>query len=240
MVYSRVPPIPSGCSSTWCWRTSPRPCRSQNLPPLRHSHPCPPASSRSGPDNVSIGNAKAILMFRRSLQENNKTTHENTCNFHCENCELFRFSVTCQMHRFSQELQDQVAEMMEELPCAMFAKGPAWNRNAWQLQTKRKQKENKTKKADWRSRRSNHIAYRDDACCTCCMLHSHTCLLYNPCNIKCFYKMLQDVLSHLKMFSVYIFSAKLLLIQPHHSTKLQPGLVHQSWCALESLHCVWW
>jgi hypothetical protein len=53
------------------------------------------------------------------------------------------------MHRFSQELQDQVAKMMEELPCAMFAKGPAWNyRNAWQLQTKRKQKENKTKKAD--------------------------------------------------------------------------------------------
>ena len=145
MVYSRVPAIPSGCSSTWCWRTSPRPCRSQNLPPLRHSHPCPPASSRSGPDNVSIGNAKAILMFRRSLQENNKTTHENTCNFHCENCELFRFSVKCQMHRFSQELQDQVAEMMEELPCAMFAKGPAWNRNAWQLQTKRKQKENKKK-----------------------------------------------------------------------------------------------
>ena len=145
MVYSRVPAIPSGCSSTWCWRTSPRPCRSQNLPPLRHSHPCPPASSRSGPDNVSIGNAKAILMFRRSLQENNKTTHENTCNFHCENCELFRFSVKCQMHRFSQELQDQVAEMMEELPCAMFEKGPAWNRNAWQLQTKRKQKENKKK-----------------------------------------------------------------------------------------------
>ena len=53
---------------------------------------------------------------------------------------------------------------------------------------KKHQKTIKTEKTNWRSRRSN---YR-----TCCMLHSHTCLLYYPCSIEWFFKRC------LKMFQV--------------------------------------